>query len=105
MGLELILVDNHLPPPNFQYYVLFFILLGEGFLGFHLLYCFFLNMVQASQSGYGVDYATQGAQGGFPGSFMNPNSQTGYSHFGSGNEFMSQVGLFKFLCPCLPTLL
>jgi regulator of nonsense transcripts 1 len=47
--------------------------------------------MQASQSGYGVDYVTQGAQGGFPGNFLNQNSQAGYSRFGSGNDFMSQV--------------
>lgn len=47
--------------------------------------------MQASQSGYAVDYVTQGAQGGFPGNFMNQNSQAGYSRFGSGNDFMSQV--------------
>ncbi|MCI76666.1 regulator of nonsense transcripts 1, partial [Trifolium medium] len=35
-------------------------------------------------------YATQGAQGGFPGNFLNQNSQAGYSRFGSGNDFMSQ---------------
>ncbi|KAF5203603.1 Regulator of nonsense transcripts 1-like protein, partial [Thalictrum thalictroides] len=44
----------------------------------------------ASQSGYGVDYATQGAQTGFPGGFLNQNSQAGYSHFGGGNGFISQ---------------
>lgn len=53
---------------------------------------FFVYCLQASQSGYTVDYVTQGAQGGFPGSFLNQNSQAGYSHFGSGNDFMSQVG-------------
>lgn len=46
---------------------------------------------QASQSGYGVDYVTQGAQGSFPGNFLNQNSQAGYSRFGTGNDFMSQV--------------
>lgn len=51
---------------------------------------------QASQSGYGVDYVTQGAQGGFPGNFLNQNSQAGYSRFGTGNDFMSQVCMFNF---------
>ncbi|KAE9459346.1 hypothetical protein C3L33_08748, partial [Rhododendron williamsianum] len=46
---------------------------------------------QASQNGYAVDYVnTQGAQAGFPGSFLNQNSQAGYSRFGTGNDFMSQ---------------
>ena len=49
--------------------------------------------IQASQSGYAVDYVTQGAQGGFPGSFLNQSSQAGYSRFGTGNDFMSQVCL------------
>lgn len=53
--------------------------------------------IQASQSGYAVDYVTQGAHAGFPGSFLNQNSQAGYSRFGSGNDFMSQVGLFIHL--------
>ena len=52
--------------------------------------------MQASQSGYAVDYATQGAQTGFPGSFLNQNSQAGYSRFGTGNDFMSQVR--PFIC-------
>lgn len=48
--------------------------------------------MQASQNGYAVDYVnTQGAQAGFPGSFLNQNSQAGYSRFGTGNDFMSQV--------------
>ncbi|KAF9623720.1 hypothetical protein IFM89_004273 [Coptis chinensis] len=46
--------------------------------------------VHASQSGYGVDYVTQGAQAGFPGSFLNQGSQAGYSHLGTGNDFISQ---------------
>ncbi|KAK8622011.1 hypothetical protein V6N13_097639 [Hibiscus sabdariffa] len=45
---------------------------------------------QGPQSGYTVDYATQGAQSGFPGNFLNQNSQAGYSRFGAGNDFMSQ---------------
>lgn len=47
--------------------------------------------MQASQSGYTVDYVTQGAQGGFPGSFLNQNSQAGYARFAPGNDYMSQV--------------
>ena len=46
---------------------------------------------QASQTGYTVDYATQGGQTTFPGSFLNQNSQAGYSRFGSGSDFLSQV--------------
>ncbi|KAF8379148.1 hypothetical protein HHK36_028577 [Tetracentron sinense] len=49
-----------------------------------------LFALHASQSGYGVDYSTQGAQAGFPGSFLNHNSQAGYSHLGTGNDFISQ---------------
>nr|POF06530.1 regulator of nonsense transcripts 1 like [Quercus suber] len=33
-----------------------------------------------------------GARGGFPGNFLNQNSQAGYSRFGIGNDFISQVG-------------
>ena len=55
------------------------------------LFTFYIHCLQASQSGYTVDYATQGGQGAFPSSFLNQNSQAGYSRFGSGNEFMSQV--------------
>ncbi|KAA3469182.1 regulator of nonsense transcripts 1-like protein [Gossypium australe] len=42
------------------------------------------------QGGYAVDYASQGAQSGFPGNFLNQNSQAGYSRFGAGNDFMTQ---------------
>lgn len=52
------------------------------------IFCF---IVQASQSGYGVDFVAQG-QAGFPGSYLNQNSQPGYSHSGTGNDFISQVG-------------
>lgn len=38
-----------------------------------------------------VDYASQAPQAGFPGSFLNQSSQAGYSRFGSGSDFMSQV--------------
>lgn len=57
---------------------------------FIMLMCYCPGL-QASQSGYAVDYVTQGAQGGFPGNFLNQNSQAGYSRFGTGNDFMSQV--------------
>lgn len=50
-----------------------------------------LKFLKASQSGYAVDYMTQGGQGGFPGNFLNQNTQNMYSRFGSGNDFMSQV--------------
>lgn len=43
--------------------------------------------MQASQGGYAVEY---GAQGGFPGSYLNQNSQAGYARFAPGNEYMSQ---------------
>jgi len=58
----------------------------------HLLFLYWhFDHLKASQSGYAVDFATQGAQGGFHGNFLNQNSQAGYSRFGSGNDFMSQV--------------
>ncbi|XP_020703391.1 regulator of nonsense transcripts 1 homolog isoform X2 [Dendrobium catenatum] len=44
---------------------------------------------QASQSGYAVDYVAQGPQGGFP-SYLNQNTQPGYTHLGTGNDFISQ---------------
>ncbi|KAI3710120.1 hypothetical protein L2E82_39894 [Cichorium intybus] len=49
------------------------------------------GMLQGSQGGYGVDYATPATQAGFPGSFLDKNSQGGFSRFGTGNDFMSQV--------------
>ncbi|KAL3497680.1 hypothetical protein ACH5RR_040412 [Cinchona calisaya] len=63
--------------------------LGDDFKsqGSHVPYNVAEFSTQASQSGYAVDYVTQG---GFPGSFLNQNSQPGYSHFGTGNDFMSQ---------------
>ncbi|KAL1829994.1 hypothetical protein ACET3Z_008406 [Daucus carota] len=66
--------------------------LGDDFKsqGSHVPYNVADFSTQASQSGYTVDYATQGGQGAFPSSFLNQNSQAGYSRFGSGNEFMSQ---------------
>ncbi|GMJ12456.1 UP-FRAMESHIFT1, LOW-LEVEL BETA-AMYLASE 1 [Hibiscus trionum] len=63
--------------------------LGEDFKsqGSHVPY----NIADFStQSGYAVDYATQGAQSGIPGNFLNQNSQSGYSRFGAGTDFMSQ---------------
>ncbi|XVE65224.1 hypothetical protein DITRI_Ditri07aG0163900 [Diplodiscus trichospermus] len=46
---------------------------------------------QGSHVPYNVaDFSTQGAQSGFPGNFLNQNSQAGYSRFGAGNDFMSQ---------------
>ncbi|KAK8341715.1 hypothetical protein V6Z11_A08G187000 [Gossypium hirsutum] len=63
--------------------------LGEDFksLGSHVPY----NIADFStQGGYAVDYASQGAQSGFPGNFLNQNSQAGYSRFGAGNDFMTQ---------------
>nr|KJB25397.1 hypothetical protein B456_004G189700 [Gossypium raimondii] len=63
--------------------------LGEDFKsqGSHVPY----NIADFStQGGYAVDYASQGAQSGFPGNFLNQNSQAGYSRFGAGNDFMTQ---------------
>ena len=51
----------------------------------------YIISLYASQGGYAVDYATQGAHGAFPGNFMNQNSQGGYSRFSGSNDFMSQV--------------
>ncbi|GMH09266.1 hypothetical protein Nepgr_011107 [Nepenthes gracilis] len=66
--------------------------LGDDFKsqGSHVSYNIADFATQASQSGYSVDYATQGAQSRVPGSFLNQNSQAGYSRFGSGNDFLSQ---------------
>ena len=57
---------------------------------FIMLMCYWPGL-QASQSGYAVDYVTQGAQGGFSGNFLNPNSQAGHSRIFTANDFMSQV--------------
>ncbi|XP_008784706.2 regulator of nonsense transcripts 1 homolog [Phoenix dactylifera] len=57
--------------------------------GSHVAYNVTDFSTQASQSGYGVDYVAQG-QAGFPGSYLNQNSQPGYSHLGTGNDFISQ---------------
>ncbi|ONK56008.1 uncharacterized protein A4U43_C10F3190 [Asparagus officinalis] len=64
--------------------------LGDDFKsqGSHVAYNVADFSTQASQSGYGVDYP--GPHTGFTGSFLNQNSQPGYSHLGSGNDFMSQ---------------
>ncbi|XP_057520629.1 regulator of nonsense transcripts 1 homolog isoform X2 [Amaranthus tricolor] len=66
--------------------------LGDDFKsqGSHVPYNIAEFSTQASQSGYSIDYATQGVQSAFPGSFLNQNSQAGYSRFGSGSDFMSQ---------------
>ncbi|XP_047978236.1 regulator of nonsense transcripts 1 homolog isoform X1 [Salvia hispanica] len=57
--------------------------------GSHIPYNVAEFSTQASQSGYAVDYVTQGGQG-FPGSFLNQNSQAGYTRFAPGNDYMSQ---------------
>ncbi|CAO2837910.1 unnamed protein product [Amaranthus hypochondriacus] len=66
--------------------------LGDDFKsqGSHVPYNIAEFSTQASQTGYTVDYATQGGQTTFPGSFLNQNSQAGYSRFGSGSDFLSQ---------------
>ncbi|XP_031126983.1 regulator of nonsense transcripts 1 homolog [Ipomoea triloba] len=66
--------------------------LGDDFKsqGSHVPYSASDFSTQASQSGFGVDYATQGPHSGLPGSFVNQNAQTGYSHFNSASEYMSQ---------------
>ncbi|XP_058084777.1 regulator of nonsense transcripts 1 homolog isoform X2 [Magnolia sinica] len=66
--------------------------LGDDFKsqGSHVAYNVADFSTQASQSGYGVDYVAHGTQPGFPGSFLNQNSQGGYSHLGAGNDFISQ---------------
>ncbi|XP_010919834.1 regulator of nonsense transcripts 1 homolog [Elaeis guineensis] len=65
--------------------------LGDDFKsqGSHVAYNVTDFSTQASQGGYGVDYVAQG-QAGFPGSYLNQNSQPGYSHLGTGNDFISQ---------------
>lgn len=58
--------------------------------GSHVAYNISDFSTQASQSGYGLDYASQGApQVGFP-SYLNQNSQPGYALMGTGNDFISQ---------------
>ncbi|XP_077244900.1 regulator of nonsense transcripts 1 homolog [Tasmannia lanceolata] len=66
--------------------------LGDDFKsqGSHVAYNVADFSTQASQGGYGVDYVTPGTPAGFPGSFLNQNSQGGYSHLGTGNDFISQ---------------
>lgn len=73
-----------------EIYFLGGLILNDFTFLFIMLMCYWPGL-QASQSGYAVDYVTQGAQGGFPGNFLNQNSQAGYSRFGTGNDFMSQV--------------
>lgn len=51
-------------------------------------------MCQASQGGYGIDYASQSAQPGYLGNYLNQNTQPGYSHMGAGNDYISQVFWF-----------
>ncbi|XP_008786216.2 regulator of nonsense transcripts 1 homolog isoform X1 [Phoenix dactylifera] len=65
--------------------------LGDDFKsqGSHVAYNVADFSTQASQGGYGVDYVAQG-QAGFPGSYLNQNSQPGYPHLGTGNDFMTQ---------------
>ncbi|KAI3700502.1 hypothetical protein L2E82_45132 [Cichorium intybus] len=58
--------------------------------GLHVAYNVADLSTQGSQGGYGVDYATPATQAGFPGSFLDKNSQGGFSRFGTGNDFMSQ---------------
>lgn len=38
-----------------------------------------------------MEYATQAAQPGFPGNYMNQNSHPGYPHMGPSNDIASQV--------------
>ncbi|KAJ0594500.1 putative Helicase superfamily, ATP-binding domain, RNA helicase UPF1, UPF2-interacting [Helianthus annuus] len=66
--------------------------LGDDFKsqGSHVPYNVADLSTQASQGGYGVDYAAPATQAGFPGSFLNQNSQAGFSRYGIGNDFMSQ---------------
>ncbi|KAI3765387.1 hypothetical protein L2E82_15420 [Cichorium intybus] len=58
--------------------------------GLHVAYNVVDLSTQGSEGGYGVDYATPATQAGFPGSFLDKNSQGGFSRFGTGNDFMSQ---------------
>jgi len=66
--------------------------LGEDFKsqGSHVAYNVAEYSTQASQTGYGVEYVTQGTQGAFPGDFLNHTSQSGYSVSNSGNDLISQ---------------
>ncbi|KAG0473070.1 hypothetical protein HPP92_014927 [Vanilla planifolia] len=45
--------------------------------------------IKASHGGSAVAYVAQGPQGGFP-SYMNQNTQPGYTHIGTGGDFISQ---------------
>ncbi|KAG0473014.1 hypothetical protein HPP92_014871 [Vanilla planifolia] len=51
--------------------------------GSHVQYNVSDFATQASHGGYAVDYVAQGPQGGFP-SYMNQNTQPGYTHIGTG---------------------
>ncbi|KAI3703427.1 hypothetical protein L1987_73495 [Smallanthus sonchifolius] len=66
--------------------------LGDDFKsqGSHVPYNAADLSTQASQGAYGIDYFTPATQAGFPGSFLNQNSHAGFSHYGAGNDFMSQ---------------
>ncbi|ONK58988.1 uncharacterized protein A4U43_C08F1810 [Asparagus officinalis] len=65
--------------------------LGDDFKsqGSHVAYNIADFSTQASQGGYGVDYMTQ-RHTGYPGSYLNQNTQPGYSHLGTANDFGSQ---------------
>ncbi|KAJ6794198.1 regulator of nonsense transcripts 1-like protein [Iris pallida] len=58
--------------------------------GSHVAYNVADFCTQASQGGYGVDYSPHGPQAGYPGNYLNQNSHPGYSHLGTGNDFISQ---------------
>ncbi|XP_020577685.1 regulator of nonsense transcripts 1 homolog isoform X1 [Phalaenopsis equestris] len=57
--------------------------------GSHVAYNVADFSTQVSQSGYGLEYASQGPQAGFP-SYLNQNTQQGFTHIGTGNGFISQ---------------
>ncbi|CAL9164433.1 regulator of nonsense transcripts 1 homolog isoform X1 [Musa acuminata AAA Group] len=66
--------------------------IGDDFKsqGSHVAYNVADFSAQASQSGFGVDYVSQGPHAGFPGSYLNQSTQPGYSHLGTGNDFLFQ---------------
>jgi regulator of nonsense transcripts 1 len=45
-----------------------------------------------------MEYATQAAQPGFPGNYMNQNSHPGYPHMGPNNDIASQVRNWVLRC-------
>ncbi|KAI3740197.1 hypothetical protein L2E82_30621 [Cichorium intybus] len=53
--------------------------------GLHVAYNVADLSTQGSQGGYGVDYATPATQAGFPRSFLDKNSQGGFSRLGTRN--------------------